>query len=74
MINDPRNPYDTLYTVDRLGNVHGGLSVRCMWSESLVDMWLMLVRGISDVNAPTESLEDAVIACIKADQPVFFGQ
>lgn len=28
---------------------------------------------ISDVNAPTESLEDAVIACIKADQPVFFG-
>jgi bleomycin hydrolase len=29
LINDPRNSYDTLYTVDRLGNVHGGLSVRC---------------------------------------------
>ncbi|KAI5453687.1 bleomycin hydrolase [Naganishia albida] len=54
LINDPRNAYDTLYTVDRLGNVHGGLSVRY-------------------VNAPTEALEDAVIACIKADQPVFFG-
>jgi hypothetical protein len=28
---------------------------------------------LPDVNAPAESLEDAVIACIKADQPVFFG-
>ena len=27
-----------------------------------------------DVNAPTEALEQAVIACIKADQPVFFGE
>ena len=28
----------------------------------------------SDVNAPTEALEQAVITCIKADQPVFFGE
>ena len=28
LINDPRNEYDTLYTVDRLGNVWGGKPVR----------------------------------------------
>lgn len=27
LINDPRNSYEKLYTVDRLGNVHGGLPV-----------------------------------------------
>ncbi|KAJ9120211.1 hypothetical protein QFC22_003111 [Naganishia vaughanmartiniae] len=54
LINDPRNAYDQLYTVDRLGNVHGGLPIRY-------------------VNAHVSALEEAVIACIKADQPVFFG-
>ncbi|KAJ9097809.1 hypothetical protein QFC19_006677 [Naganishia cerealis] len=54
LINDPRNSYDQLYTVDRLGNVQGGLHIRY-------------------VNAKVEALEQAVIACIKADQPVFFG-
>jgi len=29
LINDPRNKYDQLYTVERLGNVKGGLSIRC---------------------------------------------
>ena len=29
LINDPRNEYEKLYTVDRLGNVSGGMSVRC---------------------------------------------
>ncbi|KAI8138713.1 peptidase C1B, bleomycin hydrolase [Fennellomyces sp. T-0311] len=28
LINDPRNPYDALYTVSRLGNVVGGLPIR----------------------------------------------
>lgn len=28
LINDPRNPYSRLLTVDRLGNVVGGRSVR----------------------------------------------
>lgn len=28
LINDPRNEYDTLYTVDRLGNVWGGKPIR----------------------------------------------
>lgn len=54
IINDPRNSYEKLYTVDRLGNVHGGLPVEY-------------------VNAPISALEKAVIDCIKADQPVFFG-
>lgn len=31
LINDPRNDYDKLYTVDRLGNVVGGRPVRCKW-------------------------------------------
>ena len=29
LINDPRNEYDKLYTVDRLGNVWGGRPVLC---------------------------------------------
>ncbi|KAJ9121033.1 hypothetical protein QFC24_005014 [Naganishia onofrii] len=55
LINDPRNDYDQLYTVNRLGNVHGGLPIRY-------------------VNAHVTALEQAVITCIKADQPVFFGK
>jgi bleomycin hydrolase len=31
LVNDPRNPYDKLYTVDRLGNVAGGMAVRCKY-------------------------------------------
>lgn len=29
LINDPRNKYGQLYTVDRLGNVWGGNGIRC---------------------------------------------
>jgi bleomycin hydrolase len=29
LINDPRNAYEKLYTVDRLGNVWGGKGIRC---------------------------------------------
>lgn len=29
LINDPRNDYETLYTVERLGNVKNGKPVRC---------------------------------------------
>ncbi|ORY23278.1 peptidase C1B, bleomycin hydrolase [Naematelia encephala] len=54
LINDPRNEYEKLYTVERLGNVWGG-------------------RAVNYVNAPVTALEDAVIACIKANTPVFFG-
>lgn len=31
LINDPRNDYGKLYTVDRLGNVWGGRKVLCEW-------------------------------------------
>lgn len=29
LINDPRNKYEKLYTVERLGNVWGGRTVQC---------------------------------------------
>ena len=29
LVNDPRNPYEALYTVDKLGNVWGGRPVTC---------------------------------------------
>ncbi|KAK4685454.1 bleomycin hydrolase, partial [Tremellales sp. Uapishka_1] len=54
LINDPRNAYETLYTVERLGNVWGG-------------------RPVQYVNAPITALEDAVIAGIRANTPLFFG-
>ena len=68
LINDPRNKYESLYTVERLGNVVGGRPVQCTSH---------LVTSISahriDVNVTTEALEDAVIAGIKANTPLFFG-
>lgn len=33
LINDPRNPYNRLYTVDRLNNVHGGKSIEYVNTE-----------------------------------------
>jgi bleomycin hydrolase len=39
LINDPRNVYEKLYTVDRLGNVYGGRPISCEWihaKESLL--------------------------------------
>jgi bleomycin hydrolase len=67
LINDPRNQYEKLYSVKRLGNVWGGPGVRCK-SRLIVPL-----LTCSDVNAPTEVLEDAVIAGIKANTPLFFG-
>ena len=32
LINDPRNAYSTLYTVDKLGNLWGGRPVLCKHS------------------------------------------
>ncbi|WVQ96907.1 hypothetical protein IAU59_004015 [Kwoniella sp. CBS 9459] len=54
LIHDPRNAYEKLYSVERLGNVWKGRPVRY-------------------VNAPITVLEDAVIAGIKANTPLFFG-
>lgn len=68
LINDPRNEYEKLYTVDRLGNVWGERRVLCEWSVSSVAL-----SAYTDVNAPIEALEDAVIAGIKANTPLFFG-
>ncbi|CAK9435373.1 uncharacterized protein LODBEIA_P01000 [Lodderomyces beijingensis] len=33
LINDPRNPFDKLYTVDRLGNVYGGKPIEYVNTE-----------------------------------------
>ncbi|KAF8589773.1 bleomycin hydrolase [Ramaria rubella] len=54
LINDPRNEYGKLCTVDKLGNVWGG-------------------RPVLYVNTEIDRLKDAVVKCIKAGQPVFFG-
>jgi len=54
LINDPRNDYGKLYTVEALGNVWG-------------------MRGVEYVNTESKRMKDAIIACIKAGQPVFFG-
>jgi bleomycin hydrolase len=70
LINDPRNKYEKLYTVERLGNVVGGRPVQC---KSLAISYLVNSPDISDVNVTTEALEDAVIAGIKANTPLFFG-
>lgn len=40
LINDPRNPTEKLYTVDRLGNVSGGRDILCKFRLAL--MWLIV--------------------------------
>ncbi|CAE6445273.1 unnamed protein product [Rhizoctonia solani] len=54
LINDPRNEYNKLYTVEALGNVWG-------------------MRSIAYVNTESKRLKEAIVTCIKAGQPVFFG-
>jgi len=54
LINDPRNDFGKLYTVEALGNIWG-------------------MRSIEYVNTESKRLKDAIITCIKAGQPVFFG-
>ncbi|CAE6476002.1 unnamed protein product [Rhizoctonia solani] len=54
LINDPRNEYNQLYTVEALGNVWG-------------------MRSIAYVNTESKRLKEAIVTCIKASQPVFFG-
>ncbi|KAF8578591.1 bleomycin hydrolase [Ramaria rubella] len=54
LINDPRNEYGKLCTVDKLGIVWDG-------------------RPVLYVNTEIDRLKDAVVKCIKAGQPVFFG-
>ncbi|QRV79080.1 bleomycin hydrolase [Ceratobasidium sp. AG-Ba] len=54
LINDPRNDYGKLYTVEALGNIWG-------------------MRGVEYVNTESKRLKEAIVACIKAGQPVFFG-
>ncbi|PYH44699.1 C1 family peptidase, partial [Aspergillus saccharolyticus JOP 1030-1] len=54
LVNDPRNEYMRLLTVERLGNVVEG-------------------RALRYVNVEMKVLKTAVIAMLRAGQPVFFG-
>ncbi|GAA96150.1 uncharacterized protein L969DRAFT_43086 [Mixia osmundae IAM 14324] len=54
LINDPRNEYDQLYTVDRLMNVYEGAKVKYL-------------------NVTAKELSQAIVTCLKADRPVWFG-
>ncbi|QRV79081.1 bleomycin hydrolase [Ceratobasidium sp. AG-Ba] len=54
LINDPRNDYGKLYSLEALGNIWG-------------------MRGIEYVNTESKRLKEAIVTCIKAGQPVFFG-
>lgn len=50
LINDPRNPYDTLYTVDRLGNVVGGAPLR--YVNTTPDMLKKLAINVLKSGSP----------------------
>ena len=51
LINDPRNEYDALFTVQRLGNVVGGLSVRYL-NVPIAFMKKMCVDSIEKRDEP----------------------
>lgn len=50
LINDPRNPYDSLYTVDRLNNIYGGKPVEYVNTE-LGEFKQVAIRMLKD-NEP----------------------
>lgn len=58
LINDPRNSYSKLYTVDKLGNVWGGRSVLC---SSEGHSSLFIANKYLDVNTEIENMKNAVV-------------
>lgn len=58
LINDPRNDYSKLYTVDKLGNLIGGRPVLCRLS-----LFSPRIRALTfiDVNTEIKNMKDAVI-------------
>ena len=77
LINDPRNDYGKLYTVDKLGNLWGERPVLCacpsLLHPSYTPMTHVYMHTSTDVNTEIEKLKQAVISQLKAGQPVFFG-
>ena len=88
LINDPRNAYSTLYTVDRLCNVWGGRHASCESLLSVIPIPNLFRFGNytpnslhtnptlqhpTDVNTPISTLKHAVVRMLQAGQPVFFG-
>lgn len=71
LINDPRNAYNKLYTVDKLGNIWGGRPVLCECSAS--SSIHANAKRFADVNTTSDELKAAVVRSVKAGQPVFFG-
>lgn len=57
LINDPRNAYSKLYTVDKLGNIWGGRPVKC----ELLSVPLSHSNEPADVNTEIENMKAAVV-------------
>lgn len=70
LINDPRNKYNTLYTVDRLKNSIFP-SLRTSWVPGLTVV--SEGQGIGYVNTKINVMKSVAIKMIKANKPVFFG-
>ena len=66
LINDPRNEYNKLYTVDRLknSNLYFPPVLRVLVSEGM---------GVRYVNTTSKIMKSVAITMIKANKPVFFG-
>lgn len=61
LVNDPRNPYGKLYTVDKLGNVWGARHVICTFRDSLGDRVATDMASCTDVNTTSQKLKEAVV-------------
>jgi hypothetical protein len=63
LINDPRNEYSRLYTVDKLGNIWGGRPVLCKLSEWKVGSRSTLVSTPLnvDVNTDVKNLKTTIV-------------
>lgn len=75
LVNDPRNEYGELLSVDRLGNVFGARGV----TYANVNMFVSLLCAVSDTiktaiqSSHFQTIKTACISMLKSGLPIFFG-
>ena len=87
LVNDPRNKYGELLTVDRLGNVVGGRGIRYVNVDMDVRLSLFLpynplppffphprsTKQRIDLQPSPQTIKSACITTLRAGHPIFFG-
>jgi bleomycin hydrolase len=72
LINDPRNEYNKLYTVDRLKNSPAPPSSPFLFVRGVLTL-VSEGNGVAYVNTTLSTMKSVAIKMLKQNNPVFFG-